>query len=126
MDTFSLTSTVKLFPDFSYEQVKNNILGTRYDLSLTFVGSDRARSYNKKYRQKSYVPNVLSFPLSDNAGEIIICPQIARREAPKFNLSPDNYIKYLFIHGLIHLKGYDHGASMDTLERRYLKKYSIV
>ena len=123
--TFSLTSTVRTIPSFVYEKVKQDILGKHYSLSLTFVGPDRARAYNKTHRQKTYVPNVLSFPLDDMTGEIIICPAVAKKEAATFSFSYEGYVAYLFIHGLLHLKGYDHGATMEKLERRYVKKYHV-
>jgi probable rRNA maturation factor len=105
--------------------LKKKILGNQYELSLAFVGKVKATTLNKKYRKKDYSPNVLSFPLTENSGEIIICPITAKKEAVKFNLSEEGYIAFLFIHGLLHLKGYDHGDTMNTLERKYLKTFKI-
>ncbi|MBY0310395.1 rRNA maturation RNase YbeY [Patescibacteria group bacterium] len=123
--TFSIQSTVRSYPKAAYELIKRDILGTRYTLSLTFVGPTRARSYNEVHRGKTYVPNVLSYPLDGSTGEIIICPSVAKREAKKFALSYTGYTTYLFIHGLLHLKGYDHGATMERMEERYKRKYSV-
>jgi probable rRNA maturation factor len=105
--------------------MKEAILGIKYELSLTFVGETRAQSLNKQYRNKEYVPNVLSFPLDTQAGEIYITPKVAEKEAHKFSLSPKGYIGYLFIHGLLHLKGYPHGATMDRLEKKYCALYKL-
>ncbi len=126
MSTFAIASTVKSYPTFQYETMKNDILGKRYDLSLQFVGPTRAAKLNQTYRQKTYTPNVLSFPLTDDTGEIFICPQVAVKEAAKYDLSTSGYVAYLFIHGLLHLKGLDHGDEMDKQEKRYLRKYDIV
>jgi probable rRNA maturation factor len=125
MSTFAIASTVKSYPTFQYETMKNDILGKRYDLSLQFVGPTRAAKLNQTYRQKTYTPNVLSFPLTDDTGEIFICPQVAVKEAAKYDLSTSGYVAYLFIHGLLHLKGLDHGDEMDKQEKRYLRKYDI-
>lgn len=125
MSTFAIASTVKSYPTFQYETMKNDILGKRYDLSLQFVGPTRAAKLNETYRQKTYTPNVLSFPLTEDTGEIFICPQIAVKEAAKYELSTSGYVAYLFIHGLLHLKGLDHGDEMDKQEKRYLRKYDI-
>lgn len=126
MNSFTITSTVKKYPrSHRYAEMKNKVLGAKYELSLVFVGKIRAASLNKTYRNKTYSPNVLSFPLTSDAGEIVICPQVAKREAAKFNLSVDGYIAYLFIHGLLHLKGYDHSDTMEKLERKYLKAFNI-
>ncbi|MCA9357370.1 rRNA maturation RNase YbeY [Candidatus Nomurabacteria bacterium] len=125
MKTLSITSTVKNHPTHPYEEMKKKILGAKYELSLAFVGKARAAKLNLDYRQKTYTPNVLSFPLTESAGEIIICPQVAKNEAKQHNLSIDGYIAFLFIHGLLHLKGLDHGDTMDKQEQKYLKLFNI-
>lgn len=123
--TFSVSSTIARYPEYPYEAIKDAVLGKKYELSLAFVGTARAQKLNVAYRQKTYVPNVLSFPLDDAHGEIYICPEIAYPEAKDFNLSKEGYIAFLFIHGLLHLKGHDHGATMESLERRFMKRFSI-
>jgi rRNA maturation RNase YbeY len=120
-----LTTSVKTYPNLPYQKMKDDILGRGYRLSLVFVGPTRARALNQTYRGKTYVPNVLSFPLDATTGEIYICPTIAKREAKKFSLSPHGYIGYLFIHGCFHLKGHDHGPVMDKLEATAVKKYGL-
>ena len=127
MPPFTFSTTTKNYPkEIPYETIKNDILGKRYSLSLTFVGKSRARKINQATRKKDYSPNVLSFPLDTNCGEIVLCPEVARTEAKDFRMSKDGYIAFLFIHGLLHLKGYDHGDTMEKLERRYVSKYSLV
>lgn len=105
--------------------MKDAILGKKYKLSLVFVGKQRAATLNKQYRNKSYSPNVLSFPLDKTTGEIFICPHVAQNEAAKFDLTPNGYVAFLFIHGCLHLKGYGHGDTMDRQERKYLKAFDV-
>lgn len=125
--TFFINSTIKApYPAYPYQEIKEAILGKKYSLSLNFVGTKRAQKLNTEYRQKAYTPNVLSFPLDDNYGEIFICPEIAHKEAWEFKLSKNGYVAFLFIHGLLHLKGFDHGVKMEELEQRYLKRFGIV
>jgi len=121
----TISQTVASYPKHPYAEMKDAILGKSYALSLTFVGEKRARDLNKIYRNKTYVPNVLSFPLSNNAGEIYISPKVAAREAHAFGLSPRGYVGYLFIHGLLHLKGYPHGATMDKAEKKYSARFGL-
>ncbi len=112
-------------PRLPYEAIARDILGARYALSLVFVGNHKSRALNKIYRQKTYTPNVLSFPLSETEGEVFINPHVAQKEAPKFGMSTTGFIGFLFIHALLHLKGYDHGDTMERAETRYLKKYGL-
>ena len=125
MNNLSISATAKDYPSWPYEKMKDAVLGKSYSLSLSFVGATRAQKFNQQYRQKTYIPNVLSFPLDEHVGEIIICPQVAKREAKNFDLSIDGYIAYLFIHGLVHLKGHDHGDTMDKLEQKFMRQFSI-
>lgn len=126
MKSINITSTVKKYPkQLPFMEIKCAILGKNYDLSVAFVGKLRAATLNKKYRQKTYSPNVLSFPLTKSTGEIIICPQVAVKESAKFSLSNTGYVAFLFIHGLLHLRGYDHGSTMEKLERKYVKMFNV-
>ncbi|MCH7529502.1 rRNA maturation RNase YbeY [Patescibacteria group bacterium] len=124
--TFAITQTTKgKLPRLPFEHIKNNILGKRYILSVVFVGDMRAKALNKKYRKKNSVPNVLSFPLEKHEGEIFINPNKARKDAHLFDMNTTNFIGYLFIHGLLHLKGLEHGSTMDTAENKACKKFAI-
>jgi probable rRNA maturation factor len=126
MSDFAINSTVKKYPKkYPYESIKRRIVGAKYTLSLTFIGKTRAISLNKQYRNKTYIPNVLSFPLDEANGEIFICPAVSQTEAKTFNLSQNGYVAFLFIHGLLHLKGHDHGDNMDKLEQKYIKMFKI-
>lgn len=124
-ETFSVHSTVRSYPRLSYESMKNDVLGASYTLSLVFVGRDRARSLNQTYRKKTYIPNVLSFPIDKTTGEIYITPEVAKREAKKFSMTYTGYVGFLFIHGLLHLKGHAHGDTMEKAEKRFISKYNL-
>jgi rRNA maturation RNase YbeY len=69
--------------------------------------------------------NILSFPLSDTAGEIIINPEKAKRKSKEFSRTFENYLVFIFIHGLFHLKGFDHGSTMESEEARVRRLFKI-
>ena len=104
-------------------EIKNRVLGNKYELSIAFVGDARAQTLNKRYKKKNTPTNVLSFPLSEESGEIIINPRRATRDAKLFAHTPHQHIVYLYIHGVLHLKGYQHGDTMDIEEQRLLRKF---
>jgi probable rRNA maturation factor len=123
--TFAISSSVKAYPAHPYAIIKDSILGKKYTVSLAFIGATQAQKLNEVHRKKSYVPNVLSFPLDDQNGEIFITPSVAKTEAKKFAMTVDGYIGFLYVHALLHLKGLDHGDTMDKAEQKYCKKFGL-
>lgn len=91
-----------------------------WDISLVIAGKQRAQKLNKTLRNKEYVPNVLSYEVGERSGEIIVSPEIARREAPRYEHTEREHLLFLFIHGLLHLKGLHHGDIMDAQEKKLL------
>jgi probable rRNA maturation factor len=101
----------------------DKVLGKGYDLSVVFVGDAFMRRINLTYRRKDKPTNVLAFPISKEAGEIYLDIPYVRRESKKYDHAPGVHLDYLFIHGLLHLAGYDHGDGMERHEARLMKKY---
>lgn len=120
-----VSSSARSHPKLPYGEMADAVLGKSYALSLTFVGAKRAKDLNRKHRKATYVPNVLSFPLTDTAGEIYISPVVAKREASKFHMTERGYVGFLFIHGLLHLKGHLHGATMEKVEKKYCTYFKL-
>jgi len=114
----------KLAPaDFSV--IKESVLGKRYSLTVAIVSPARMKKLNLIYRNIAKPTDILSFPLSKTEGEIYLCLEEAKKEAKKFDRSYGNFISFLFIHGCVHLKGYDHGAIMESIEARVRNKFAI-
>lgn len=103
--------------------LKNDILGKDYELSLAFINAEKSHQLNKTYRGKNKPTNILSFPLSKNEGEILICKEMVKKDAPKFKKTYKEFLGFLFIHGMLHLKGMRHGSRMEEAEKKYDKKY---
>ncbi len=89
----------------NWEKIKNEVLGETYDLSLAFV-SDKQSDHN-----------VLSYPLSQDSGEILI----NKKQAKKSGHTPLE----LLIHGLLHLKGLEHGSRMEREEEKLIKQFKF-
>jgi probable rRNA maturation factor len=125
-ETFEITNKTKgKLPRLPFVQMKEAVLGKDYELSLVFVSEKESHKINLAHRQKDKPTNILSFELDKKSGEIFICPAYAKKEAPLFERTYSNYIAFLFIHGLMHLKGYDHGSTMENEEVKIRKQFSI-
>jgi probable rRNA maturation factor len=98
----------------------DKVLGKDYELSLVFVGSAFSRKLNRNLRGIDRPTNVLSFNLSEKSGEIFMDLGKIEKEVEKFRMPMKKLCAYLFIHGLLHLKGMEHGAKMEKLEHKIL------
>ena len=103
--------------------IKEDILGKKYSLSIACVDEKTSQKLNKKYRQKNKPTNILSFPLKKDMGEIILCPDVIKREAKNFNKTFPKFMGFLVIHGMLHLKGFEHSSTMEKEEKKYDQKY---
>ncbi len=122
MDTYSVTNATRSpLPrgDFSY--IKDRILGKRYTLSVVYVSRAKMQKLNHTYRKKNEPTDILSFPLSKTHGEIVLHADTVKKKSKTFELSPRAYLTFLFIHGCLHLKGHQHGRTMEKLEDRWCK-----
>ena len=112
-------------PKIDFTAIKNSALGEKYELSLIFTNQEKIKKLNLIYRDKNAPTDILSFPISDNEGEIYICLEEAKKEAKKFDREYENFIGFLFIHGCVHLKGHDHGSTMENIEVKLRDKFNI-
>ena len=110
-------------PDVPFLSIKEKILGKKYNVTIIFCSPEESKNLNGTYREKDYSTNILSFPLSSDEGEIYISLLTVRRDAKKFDMSYKKFLHLLVIHGVLHLKGFDHGSTMEGLEDTYLKQF---
>ena len=118
-------STKGKLPRLPFASMKDAVLGKKYELSVVFVSRATMRNLNRTYREKDRATDILSFLLSDSAGEIFINLEEAKKESKKFDRDFENFLGFLFIHGLVHLKGMTHGSRMEALEAKFRKQFGI-
>ncbi|MEG1501251.1 MAG: rRNA maturation RNase YbeY [Clostridiales bacterium] len=107
------------------------------EISLILADDDSIQKLNAKYRQIDRPTDVLSFPMEDDLspwyslscrkhgnlnkvilGDIIISTETAARQAVDYQHSLERELAFLFVHGLLHLLGYDHQNEADENEMR--------
>lgn len=116
--------TKSKLPRLPFVSIKNKILGEKYEMGLTLLQAKDQRKINNVYRGIDKTTNILSFPLSKNSGEITIDPVKVKKDAPLFDMNYTQFFKLLLIHGLLHLKGFEHSSTMERQEKKFLKIFS--
>ncbi len=114
------------------------------EMTLTLCGAQKIRSLNKEYRNKDKKTDVLSFPVHEqlregedlmlmgmlNLGDVIICKEVAKKQAADFKIDVEGETIHLLVHGFLHVLGFDHEISeaeekvMQDLENKLLNKIS--
>jgi len=112
------------------------------EVSLVFVDDEGITEINREYLGRDYPTNVIAFSMNEGEfgninptvlGDIVISVETALRDAQTGNLSPEDELDYLMIHGILHLLGYDHekppeAEEMGKKEKEVfftLKKYHL-
>ena len=99
-------------------------------VTVVFVDNERIKELNKKYRNKDYVTDVLSFPSGEKGqysvdettgvtilGDIAISIETALSQAKERGYSLQEEVSFLTVHSMLHLLGYDHEAGPEEEER---------
>jgi probable rRNA maturation factor len=97
--------------------------GLKGTVNVLLTTSAEMKSLNRRFRNNDRPTDVLSFPAEPGAhknlaGEIAISAEIAARNARALGHSPSDEIKILALHGILHLRGYDHECDNGQMARR--------
>jgi probable rRNA maturation factor len=102
-------------------------------IELIFTDNDTISSINAEFRDKPTPTDVLSFPLVDDGfsnmlGSIVISIDKAKEKADELSHTVCDEIALLFIHGVLHLLGYDHeidDGQMREQECQLIAKFDL-
>ena len=107
--------------------------GLKGTVNVLITSSTEMKSLNRRFRKKDKPTDVLSFPAEPGvpknfAGEIAISAEIATKNARMLGHSPAEEVKILALHGILHLRGYDHecdNGQMATREKQLRAKLRL-
>lgn len=111
------------FDKHSLTQIASSL--TDKFVEVLLVDDETIREINCDHRGKDESTDVLSFPVEPFAGaplgSIVISVDTAKKAADMLNHSVDDEIKVLFLHGLLHLLGFDHEADQGEMRDKEMK-----
>jgi probable rRNA maturation factor len=94
---------------------------TCWVISIRFVTEGEMKKLNRQFRGKDRATDVLSFATEEalavegerEAGDLVVCPAYAEREARRRAIRPREELVRLVVHGTLHLAGMDHATEPD-------------
>jgi len=110
------------------------------EITVRIVDAEEAQALNQDYRDKTYVPNVLTFEYGEIGhdesgrgvlgGDVVICAPVVVREAHEQGKPAKHHFAHMTVHGVLHLQGYDHidpaeAEIMESREVAILKQFHI-
>jgi probable rRNA maturation factor len=110
------------------------------EITVRIVDAEEAQALNQDYRDKDYVPNVLTFEYGEIGrdesgrgvlgGDVVICAPVVAREAHEQGKPLKQHYAHMTIHGVLHLQGYDHldphdADIMESREAAILGRFHI-
>lgn len=115
---------VQWMKDLTAELKKRRVLKAvvaRRELTLVFLEKRPAKKINFEFRGKDYATDVLSFDSMDDSslGELILCPEVLKRQAKEHGLTYRLELGYMLLHGVLHLLGYDHETNENDAQEMF-------
>lgn len=102
------------------------------DIELIITDAKNIQEINRQSRGKNATTDVLSFPLEAMPhvplGSIVINAELVQEKAKEFQHSPQDELTLLFLHGLLHLVGFDHEVDdgiMRDKEKKLIEKFDL-
>jgi len=106
---------------------------TSKEIELIITDAPTIQEMNASYRFKDMPTDVLSFPIEGRfegvpLGSIVICVDFIYEKAELLGHTPEQECQLLFIHGVLHLLGFDHesdNGEMREEEEVLIKKFNL-
>jgi probable rRNA maturation factor len=103
-----------------FEQIKCIVAPSKM-FELIMVDDKQMQEINKTHRGLDKTTDVLSFPIKESKthfiGSIIISIDTAKRVASEMGHAVEAELKILFVHGLLHLLGFDHETDNGQMKK---------
>jgi len=93
-------------------------------VTVRFVDSEEGRALNRNFRGQNHATNVLSFPYQPSPqirGDIVVCVPVVLDEARTQEKKPAAHFAHLMVHGMLHLRGYDHETETEAKKMEALE-----
>lgn len=109
------------FLDHVFLSLGSKVPKSAEELTLVFVTKPKIKSLNKTFRKKDYATDILSFESIEpnNLGELVMSLDVLKKQAREHELTVEEEVCYMVVHGILHLLGYDHEKDDKQARQMY-------
>ena len=137
-DSYKALAPKKTVLDY-LNRVLSELSLSNVEFSVSFIEEDHMHQMNMEFRNIDDSTDILSFAAEDDdgfgfvsagrrkrvLGDMLICPEVLKRNAQSFNVSDNEELRRLLIHGVLHLSGDNHQTN-DPSEPMLIKQEKIL
>jgi probable rRNA maturation factor len=117
------------------ERILSDLGYSESELSILLVDDDEMQRLNREYLFRDRPTNVLAFAMRDGEdrhlnpallGDVVISMETAQREALQRDVTLDEEMALLLVHGILHLLGYDHEDNSSAAAEMQAKEEEVL
>ena len=131
INIFKEYGDIDFHKDHIIQLINLSLESTKYNqvkINLIFCDNDKLNSFKRQYFDDDVLTDIVTFPIkndNDLEAEIYISIEMAKINAEKFNVSLNNELSRLIVHGVLHLIGFNDDTE-DSKKIMFLKQDEII
>jgi rRNA maturation RNase YbeY len=131
INIFNECKDIDFHKDHIIQLINLSLKATKYNqvkINLIFCDNDKLNSFKRKYFDDDVLTDIVTFPIkndNDLEAEIYISFEMAKLNADEFNVSLNNELSRLIIHGVLHLIGFNDNTK-DARKIMFSKQEEII
>ena len=131
INIFKECKDIDFYKDHIIQLINLSLEATRYNqvkINIIFCNNDKLNSFKQEYFNDDALTDIITFPIkndNDLEAEIYISIEMAKINADEFNVSLNNELSRLIVHGVLHLIGFNDDTE-DSKKIMFLKQDEII
>ena len=131
INIFKECNDIDFHKDHIVQLINLSLEATKYNqvkINIIFCNNDKLNSFKQEYFNDDALTDIITFPIkndNDLEAEIYISIEMAKINADEFNVSLNNELSRLIVHGVLHLIGFNDDTE-DSKKIMFSKQEEII
>ena len=131
INIFKECKDIDFHKDHIVQLINLSLKSTKYNqvkINIIFCDNNKLNSFKQEYFNDDALTDIITFPIkndNDLEAEIYISTEMAKTNADEFNVSLNNELSRLIVHGVLHLVGFNDDTE-DSKKIMFLKQDEII